>query len=193
MQGAEIDELIRLSESGDPVARKKLFAALYRELHSMAQRELQRSGSLTLSPTTLLHETYLSMSAASSATFPDRARFLAYSSRAMRGLVIDHIRSRKAQKRGGAFEFTALPTEGPEIAGEELELEHLGEAVDALAAVDSRLARVVDLKFFCGFSFDEIAGLLGTSGRTVQRDWDKARIFLQHHLQTSDSLLPDGK
>lgn len=183
MQGADIDGLIRLSDNGDSAARQQLFTMLYQELRQMAERQLRRSAAPTLSPTTLLHETYLSMSAGASAAFPDRARFLAYASRAMRGLVIDHIRKRCAQRHGGAFEFTALPTEMPEVAGQELELERLGDAVDALGEVDARLARVVDLKFFCGFSFEEIGGLLGISERTAQRDWDKARMFLQHHLQ----------
>jgi RNA polymerase sigma factor (TIGR02999 family) len=183
MQDAGIDGLIRLSENGDSAARQQLFTMLYRELRQMAERQLRRSATPTLSPTTLLHETYLSMSAAAPAAFPDRARFLAYASCAMRGLVIDHIRKRRAQRHGGGFEFTTLPTEIPEVADEELDLDRLGDAVDALGAVDARLARVVDLKFFCGFSFEEIGGLLGISERTAQRDWDKARMFLQHHLR----------
>ena len=163
---------------------------LYDELHRIAQRELRRNGSLTMSPTTLLHEAYLSMSAGASPEFPDRARFLAYACRAMRGLVIDYIRSRSAQKRGGEFEFTALPTAVPAGVNEDLELERLGEAVDALAALDPRLARVVDLKFFCGFSFEEVAGLMDISVRTAKRDWDKARMFLQRELRASDTGLP---
>jgi len=190
MSDTEISRLIQSSEGGNPAARQKLFSALYSELHGIAQRELRRNGSLTLSPTTLLHEAYLSMSAGASADFPDRARFLGYACRAMRGLVIDYIRSRSAQKRGGAFEITALPTEVPERVNEDHELERLGEAVDALGDLEPRLARVVDLKFFCGFSFEEVAGLLGISSRTVKRDWDKARMFLQTRLRASDTGLP---
>jgi RNA polymerase sigma factor (TIGR02999 family) len=186
----EISRLIQASEDGNPAARQELFSVLYRELHRIAQRELRRNGSLTLSPSTLLHEAYLSMSAGALLEFPDRARFLAYACRAMRGLVIDYIRNRSAQKRGGEFEFTALPTVVPEGAQEDQELERLGEAVDALAAVDPRLARVVDLKFFCGFSYEEIAGLMGISDRTAKRDWDKARMFLQRELGASDAGLP---
>jgi RNA polymerase sigma factor (TIGR02999 family) len=189
MPDTEIARLVQSSESGDANAGQKLFAVLYDELRQIASRELGRNRSLTLSPTTLLHETYLSVSAGKSAAFPDRYRFLAYASRAMRGLVIDYVRSRAAQKRGGSFQFTALPTEVPEAAIEANELESLGDAVDALAAVDPRLARVVDLKFFCGFSFDEIGAILGTSERTAKRDWHKARLFLQRHLQTSNIKL----
>jgi RNA polymerase sigma factor (TIGR02999 family) len=190
MSDSEISRLIQSSEGGNAAARKELFSVLYDELHRIAQRELRRSGSQTMSPTTLLHEAYLSMSAGASPQFPDRARFLAYACRAMRGLVIDYIRSRSAQKRGGEFEFTALPTVVPGAVNEDLELERLGEAIDALAALDPRLARVVDLKFFCGFSFEEVAGLMDISVRTAKRDWDKARMFLQRELRASDTGLP---
>lgn len=190
MSETEISQLIQSCEGGNAAAREELFSVMYHELHRIAQRELRRNASLTLSPTTLLHEAYLSMSAGTSPEFPDRARFLAYACRAMRGLVIDCIRSRSAQKRGGEFEFTALPTVLPVAVNEDRELERLSEAVDALAALDPRLARVVDLKFFCGFSFEEVAGLLDISLRTAKRDWDKARMFLQTKLRASDTHLP---
>ena len=153
MADTDLNILIRSSESGDAKAREELFTVLYSELHSLAQRQLRGNSSLTLSPTTLLHETYLDMSSRRSGAFPDRARFLAYASRAMRGLIIDYYRSRSAQKRGGAFEITVLPTEMPEGVESDAELERLSEAVDALANIDPRLAQVVDLKFFCGMTF----------------------------------------
>lgn len=182
----QLQLLMESAEGGDPAAREQLFAALYEQLHRLAQRELRRNALLTMSPTTLLHETYLNLSGRETVSFPDRARFLAYASRAMRGLLIDYVRSRRAQKRGGAFELTALPTEVPaaEVASDQLE--GLGEALEALGEVEPRLAHIVDLKFFCGFSFAEVAELLGTSERTAQRDWDKARILLQRFLRDSD-------
>ena len=179
----QLERLIQSAEQGDAASRQELFSVLYDELHRLAQRELRRSAHLTMSPTTLLHETYLNLSARDSLTFPDRARFLAYAARAMRGLIIDYVRSRCAQKRGAGFEITSLPTEVPVHAQEQAELEGIGEALAALGEIEPRLAQVVDLKFFCGFSFAEIAGVLGTSERTAQRDWDKARILLQHHLR----------
>ncbi len=161
----------------DPAA--VLFAALYSDLHRLARRELSRRGSGgSLGTTTLLHEAYLQMAARHEAEFPDRARFLAYSARVMRGLVIDYTRSRRALKRGGEFEITPLdfdlPTPSPDVEA----LERIGEALDQLAALDASLAEVVDLKFFCGFSFAEIAAMRGVSERTVQRRWDRARIYL---------------
>jgi RNA polymerase sigma factor (TIGR02999 family) len=183
MLPAQLQLLIQSAESGDPGAREQLFAALYQELHRLAQRELRRSAFLTMSPTTLLHETYLNLSERDAVSFPDRAHFLAYASRAMRGLLIDYVRSRRAQKRGGAFEITALPTEIPAGDAGTDQLDGLGEALEALGEVEPRLAHIVDLKFFCGFSFAEIAELLGISERTAQRDWDKARILLQRFLR----------
>jgi len=182
----QLEQLIQSAEQGDAGSREQLFTVLYDKLHQIAQRELRRGAFATLSPTTLLHETYLNLSGRKLGAFPDHARFLAYASRAMRGLLIDYVRSRRAQKRGGAFEITALRTELPAGAAEEQELEGIGEALNSLGAVEPRLAQVVDLKFFCGFSFVEIAQLLGTSERTAQRDWDKARILLQRWLREHD-------
>jgi RNA polymerase sigma factor (TIGR02999 family) len=185
MPDTDLDVLIRSSENGDVKAREELFTVLYAELHNLAQRQLRRNSSLTLSPTTLLHETYLDMSSRGSTAFPDRARFLAYASRAMRGLIIDYFRNRSAQKRGGEFQITELPSEMLRGVEVDAELQHLSEAVDALAKVEPRLAQVVDLKFFCGLTFPEIGAALGTSERTVKRDWEKARILLQHELTES--------
>ena len=162
--------------------REKLFGSLYSELHRMAQHELRRNAAVTLSPTTLLHETYLNLSQRQSLDFPDRARFMAYASRAMRGLLIDYVRSRQAQKRGGGFAITSLPTELPQAQAADVELEKLSAALESLAAMDARLAQCVDLKFFCGFSFVDIAEMWSVSERTVQRDWDKARVLLNRLL-----------
>jgi RNA polymerase sigma factor (TIGR02999 family) len=186
----QLERLIQSAERGDAASREELFTVLYRELHRLAQRELRRGAFLTMSPTTLLHETYINLSGRPGSTFPDRARFLAYAARAMRGLLIDYVRSRRAQKRGGAFEITSLPTEVPAGTAAEDQLEEIGAALDALGAVEPRLAQLVDLKFFCGFSFAEIAKLQGISERTAQRDWDKARILLQRHIRGHEGPPP---
>jgi DNA-directed RNA polymerase specialized sigma24 family protein len=107
----------------------------------------------------------------------------------MRTLVIDYARSRRAEKRGGAFHITRLPTEVPELQTEAADLERLGAAIDALAVHDSTLAQLVDLKFFCGYSLVEIAAMRGISERTAQRDWDKARMLLKQALEDGN-LLP---
>jgi RNA polymerase sigma factor (TIGR02999 family) len=173
-----ISSLIASAEGGDPRAADTLFAALYSELRRMARRQLARdAGGLTLGTTSLLHEAYLDMAEREGAVFPDRGRFMAYAARVMRTLIIDHARNRKAQKRGGQFELTTLE-EAAAPAVEHQELTRISEALDELAAVEPPLAQVVDLKFFCGFSFGEIAAMHGISERTVQRHWDKARIYL---------------
>jgi RNA polymerase sigma factor (TIGR02999 family) len=189
MRQDALEQLIKTAETGDPQARQQLFVTLYTELRRMAERELKRNASLTLSPTTLLHETYLSLRDRNSAVFADRAQFMAYAARAMRGLVIDYLRSRAAQKRGGGFEITSLPTDVPEPPGDDTHFEKLNEALEQLEGTDARLAQLVDLKFFCGFSFSEIGELLGMSPRTAQRDWDKARILLHRFLKDENMSL----
>ena len=167
--------------------RQQLFASLYDELRRIAKRELRNRGSsLTLGATTLLHEVYLNLRERQGVVFPDRARFLSYASRAMRGLIIDYARSRQALKRGSAFELTSLPTDVPGDAIDFRELQELSEAIDRLAAVEPRLAQVVDLKYFSGFSPADIAAMWGISERTVQRDWEKARLFLHRCLSGTD-------
>jgi RNA polymerase sigma factor (TIGR02999 family) len=167
-------------------AAEPLFAALYGELHRLARRELsRRGGHVTLGATTLLHEVYLDMSARPGTTFPDHARFLAYAARAMRGLIIDYARRRYSQKRGGEFELVSLETTIADRLADATELQGISDALDDLARIEPELAEVVDLKFFCGFSFTEIAAMRGVSERTVQRHWEKARLYLYHALRNS--------
>ena len=174
--------LITRADAGDAAAKDALFTALYEELHRLAQIHIHRGGSdVTLGATTLLHQAYLDIAQRSAVAFPDRNRFLGYASRAMRTLVIDYVRHRGAQKRGGDLTFTTLtdqPT--PDPAG--VSLERLDAALAELGGVDAALAELVDLKFFCGFSFAEIAAMRDVSERSVQRDWAKARALLHQML-----------
>src|SRR5262249_51202403 len=166
------------------MAADALFTTLYDERQKMARRELAKRGAgVTLGATTLLHDAYLDISGREGAAFPDRYRFMGYASRVMRGIIIDHARSRQAQKRGGQFEITSISTDVAAAGPEAGELSRISDALDELSDVDPRLARIVDLKFFCGFSFGEIAGMSGVSERTVQRDWEKARIYLHRVLR----------
>jgi RNA polymerase sigma factor (TIGR02999 family) len=179
-----VSSLIGAAESGDSVAADALFAALYAELHRMAKRELARQGApASLSVTTLLHEAYLDISACDGCSFPDQARFMGYAARAMRGLIIDRVRSRNAIKRGGDFEITSLETDVAENAADSKQLSAINDALNELATVEPELAELVDMKFFCGFSFAEIAALGNLSERTVQRKWEKARIYLHRTMR----------
>jgi RNA polymerase sigma factor (TIGR02999 family) len=180
---ANISRLIDLAERGDPESAGQLFSLLYAELRRMAKRQLARQRIGSLSATTLLHEAYLNMANQKGNSFPDQARFMAYAGRVMRGILIDHIRNRLAIKRGGKFEITALTTDAGQNLPDDRELTRLSDALDDLATVDSSLSQVVDLKFFCGFSFSEIANIDGVSERTVQRKWEKARLYLHRALQ----------
>jgi RNA polymerase sigma factor (TIGR02999 family) len=183
---APIGQLIRIADAGDGAAADQLFAALYGELHAIAERELNRGGSeLTLGTTTLLHEAYLNIAGREGIQFASQPQFLAYAARAMRGLMIDYVRRRRAKKRGGEFHITSSGADLASADGSESveDLEQLGTALDTLAGVDPGLAQLVDLHFFCGFSFGELAELREVSERTVQRDWRKARLLLHRTLQ----------
>ena len=180
-----IDALIRSADEGNALAAEHLFASLYDELHRLAEHNLHRSGApVTLGATTLLHEAYLNISDRAGIAFPDRARFLSYASRAMRGLMIDYVRRRRAKKRGHQFEITLIEDVTPPTGAQQTaaELEQLGDALDELATFEPDLAQLVDLHFFCGYTFAEIAAFRGVSERTVQRDWRKARLLLHHAL-----------
>lgn len=175
--------MVARAEAGDASVKDALFASLYTELHQLAESHIRRGGNqLTMGATTLLHEAYLELNSRSNVAFPDRPRFLKYASRAMRGLVIDYVRSRHAQKRGGEITFTSVS--GQEAAGTTAAaLQALSDALDELAEVDAGLAELVDLKFFCGFSVSEIAAMRGVSERTIEREWAKARVLLHDALQ----------
>ena len=184
MTESSITALLMSAEQGDRAAADALFAALYSELHRMARRELAKRGSnMTLGATTLLHDAYIDIASREGASFPDRNRFMGYASRVMRGIIIDYVRSRQAQKRGGEYDLTAIRTDIADAIPDAMNLTNLSDALDELGNVEPRLARIVDLKFFCGFSVGEIAVMLKVSERTVQRDWEKARIYLHNVLQ----------
>lgn len=178
--------LVARADAGDAAATAELFAALYSELHRLAEHHVHRGGSLTISATTLLHEAFLDLSKREGVAFVDRSRFLAYASRAMRGLLIDYIRTRRAKKRGGEFTIVSLTSPDGIDAAVPESVDDLAEALDALDAAEPHLAQLVDLKFFCGLSLVEIAALRGVSERTVQRDWSKARLFLHSALTPED-------
>jgi len=181
---SSISELVAAADRGDSAAATELFAALYHELHTLAEHHIRRQGGrVSLGTTTLVHEVYLKLSERDGARFPDRQRFLAYASKAMRGLVIDYTRARRAQKRGGDnFEITLIGDDVPASKTRDESLEQLADALERLSALDPELAQLVDLHFFGGFTFAEIAGLQGSSERTIQREWRKANALLAGFL-----------
>ena len=113
-------------------------------------------------------------------------RFFAYAARVMRSLIVDRLRAGRAQKRGGLFELTALEADVPIPVDERREIERLNDALGELESIEPDLASLVDLKYFCGFTFAEIGALRGVTERTAQRQWDKARLFLRRALDGGD-------
>jgi len=179
-----ISALVQSVEAGEPAAADALFAALYAELRRLAARQLaSRGAGASLGTTSLLHEAYLDMSGREGNRFPDRARFLGYAARVMRGLIVDAARRNQAEKRGGQFIITGL--DGREVAAsaESVELSRLSDALDELTDAEPELAELVELKYFCGFSFAEIAEIRGITERTAQRHWERARLFLHRTLR----------
>jgi RNA polymerase sigma factor (TIGR02999 family) len=176
----EITMLLQAANSGDDQAAGRVVSLLYAELHRLARSRLRRSGDLTLLDTTsLVHESYLRIQQAGKPDFEDRRHFLAYAAKAMRTIVIDIARAAQADRRGGgALHVTLNTAVGDSIAVEEDEILRVHEALDELAGVDERLARLVEMRYFGGLTETEIAACLGVTERTVQRDWQKARMFL---------------
>ena len=180
---ASLQEVLERAERGDAEAREALFALLYDELHRLAHANVARArGAMTLNTTTLLHEAYLGFTRREGIRFPDENRFLGYAARAMRGLVIDAIRSRYSTKRGSDVTFVPMAEATVAAVGSAEEVERLGDALADLARLEPALAELVDLSFFCGFTFAEIAAIRGVTERTVQRDWAKARLLLHGAL-----------
>ncbi len=181
---AEITQWLDAAREGDRGALDRVLSTLYQELHAMARRQLAGQQAHTLDATALVHEAYLKLIGRQTAQFDDRAHFYPYAASAMRSVVVDYARQRLAQKRGGDLHrVTELPEEVE--GGLRLDEETLGldTALTRLAAVDERLAQVVELRYFAGLSELEIASLLKRSERSIRRDWQKARLFLLASLK----------
>jgi len=179
-----------LAEADTPEGRganAKLFASLYADLRRLADRELRRFPSAAVSPTTLVHEAYLNLASRDGLSFADERKCLGYVARAMRGVLIDFSRRHQAVKRGSEFKIVELNTQIGEELSDDKSLTRLSGALDELAQHDPSLAELVDLKYFCGFSFADIARFRGISERTVQRDWQKVRLLLYQHINDNGS------
>lgn len=167
----------------DPGADDALYSAVYDELKRVARRHLRvRAGNATINTTELVHEAFLKLSPGNAHGWDDRAHFFGAASRAMRQVLVDFARRRRAAKRGGSWRAVTLCDAD---LGLELELDRILELDDALRqldAADPRLRQVVELRFFGGVAEQDIARMLGVSARTVERDWLKARLFLLREL-----------
>jgi RNA polymerase sigma factor (TIGR02999 family) len=178
----DVTQLLARVRAGDEAAKERLFELVYAELRQVAHRELARRRRGTMSTTALVHEAFLKFERLEAWSLRDRSHLLALASRAMRQILVDAARVRVAQKRGGDAPHVAI--DDLEIGRAESRVEVLAvhEALDRLAAVEPDLARLVEWRFFGGFSVEEIAAAQGVSERTVKRDWRTARAFLHREL-----------
>jgi RNA polymerase sigma factor (TIGR02999 family) len=167
-----------------PPSVQALFPLLYNELRRLARSRLASGGRHTLLDTaSLVHEAFLRMQREGGVSLNDREHFLAYAATTMRSVVIDFVRRRNADRRGGGVEHVTLDTRAAEQLGaSDDEILAVHDALETLAKVDPRLVSVVEMRYFAGLSDAEIAAALGLSDRTVRRDWDRARLLLAEML-----------
>jgi RNA polymerase sigma factor (TIGR02999 family) len=181
----QLTELLGRIQAGDPGARDALFSAAYQELHRLARARLRDGGRNTvLDTTSLVHESYLRFLHAGELRAEDRRAFFAYASQVMRSVVVNSVRERIAEKRGGDQRPLTLSTSlAVGVADSEETVLKVHEALDDLEKVEPRLAQVAQMRYFGGYSEQEIAETLEVTERTVQRDWEKARLILYAALK----------
>jgi RNA polymerase sigma factor (TIGR02999 family) len=177
---SQLTELLGRVQAGDAGARDALFAAAYSELHRLARARLRDGGRNTVLDTTcLVHESYLRFVRAGELRAEDRRAFFAYASQVMRSVIVNSVRERLAQKRGAdQAPLTLSHGIGAQSPDAEQTVLAVHEALEALEQADPRLAQVAQMRYFGGYSEREIAETLDVTERTVQRDWEKARLIL---------------
>lgn len=173
------------AHAGDAAAFSEAYAAAYQELRRIARRQLRSMArGDVLVTTALVHEAYLKLVGHAGGA-KDHEHFLALAARAMRQILVDHARARASQKRGGAWRQTTLDEAAIPVDVIADEMLAIDTALSRLEAVDERLARLVEWRFFAGMTDEEIAAARQVTTRTVRRDWQKARAFLYRELTTS--------
>lgn len=174
------EDLIERLRAGDAAARDALFAQCYPDLKRLARARLADTHrGPSLDTTSLVHDVYLKLAGMAKLPVESRGHFMAYAAHAMRTHVIDIVRSRAAEMHGGGAPHVPLDTDlGERLANDESELVRVHEALESLAQVDARLVQVVEMRYFAGFTEEEVANALGVTDRTVRRDWQRARALL---------------
>jgi RNA polymerase sigma factor (TIGR02999 family) len=178
----DITSWLRNAALGDRDSFDRIFEALYPHLHALAEAKLS-SHERTLNPTALIHECYLRLFGNTQLELTDRQHFLACAGRAMRAVIVDHYRVRNAQKRGGAWVSVSFNEQSLQ-SSDELDWQALNEALDALNSFAPAQRELVELHFFAGVEFQEIARIRQVDERTVRRHWQRARAFLHAQLQS---------
>ncbi|HEX7916893.1 ECF-type sigma factor [Rudaea sp.] len=179
---SEVTQLLQRTSAGDAAAREPLYRLLYPELMRLARSHLARAGTLSLDAPGLLHDAYLRLTANQLLPDTNRRVFFAYASRVMRSVIVDYVRERNAQKRGGGVQNVTLTAGLAETIFTEHSVTEIERALVALESLDARAYRVVEMRYFAGLTEEDIAGVLEVSVPTVKRDWRKARAFLYGQL-----------
>lgn len=188
---AEITRYLQAARDGGEAARDALFSAVYAQLRRMARRRAPHRASPSLDATGLVHEAYLRL-AGGSMDWRDREHFFAAAARAMRHIVIDRLRRRRALKRGAGAAVDSLSEPQMAIDPRIEEVLAIDDLLTRLGDVDPRLVRIVELCVFAGLTSDEAGDVLGISGRTVKREWRKARALLQALAAAAPGERPAG-
>ena|SRR2546429_669902 len=181
----DVTNLVRRVRDGDPSAMGDLVAIVYPDLHRMARARLAQNDTITLlDATSMVHEAYLRLSSASRIEADCRGQFMAYAAQVMRSVIVDFARKRRADRRGGSAAHVTLSTDLLDGAqGSDDDIERVHEALDELEQTDPRLKQVIEMRYFGGFTEQEVADALGLTERTVRRDWERARLLLQVALK----------
>lgn len=183
---ADITRLLAHARDGDPAQMGAVFEALYPELCRLANsRMLGRESTIT--PTVLVHELYLRISEGAPLALADRNHFFAAAAKAMRWILVDHARKRGSAKHGGGQVMVQLDDQIPDTPPQATNVMVLEQCLEALEAISPQRRQVVELRYFAGLEFAEIAALLDVSERTVHREWQRARAFLQAMLDDDGS------
>jgi RNA polymerase sigma factor (TIGR02999 family) len=180
-----LTDLIQKAAKGDEGALKLVFDAQYAALRRLAKARLtQGSRGIFLDTTSLVHESYLRFANAGELRIEDRQHFLRYAGHVMRSVVVDFIRQRMSERRGGgALHVTLTTRAGDVVSNGESEILRVHEALDDLGQYHPRIVQVVEMRYFGGMTEREIADALGVTDRTVRRDWEKARLLLAEALR----------
>jgi RNA polymerase sigma factor (TIGR02999 family) len=182
----DVTTLLGAVRSGTSADANQLFQLLYLELRSLAHQQSRQHAAPAVHTTTLVHEAYLRFRSSGELKLEDRRHFLAYASHVMRSIVVDHARSQLADKRGAGIAPLTLNTEiSNSVTASNDDVVKVHDALAELSALDERLGKIVEMKYFGGMTEAEIADVLDLSSRTVQRDWEKARLILSASLQNA--------
>jgi RNA polymerase sigma factor (TIGR02999 family) len=179
----DITQLLNLALAGDAASQERVYTLLYAELLRLSRSYLFGSDQPSLNPAALVHEAYLRMLGRQGTPLRDRRAYFAYASTVMRSVLVDHVRARGADKRGGDWAAVTLNTGVLDSVAQSQDFAQLDEALDMLRSVDARGCRVVEMRYFAGMTEEEIALELSVSLPTVKRDWRKARAFLFEQLR----------